>query len=297
MSILSTWDPDRLLDVLLECARIALKDWPSHQYRVKGDGTLVTERDEAIEALLTERFHAPQEGSHIIGEETCDVQGETYLRDALDQTAWIVDPIDGTAPYAHGLTSWGTSIGYARHGILEHGAIILPTTGEIYITTDEGVFWSPEIDPGMSGSDICLRPLESAPAPWTPDGMVALGQQFAKNRILPWPNPVVATGCAINVLAYLMQGHIAAYLAQVKLWDVAGVLPMLRPNGIAGCLLDGTPIDGRIDESVYVMSPGHPHRWAMRDSSLFAPMQSLDDILARVQGLDDEATVKEVRQP
>src|SRR5881396_1212792 len=82
--------------------RIAYKGSPTN---------LVTERDAQCEALIVDRLRSAFAGDAILAEETGTTAGRSGRR-------WIVDPLDGTTSYAHGLPIFAVSIALEdRHGI------------------------------------------------------------------------------------------------------------------------------------------------------------------------------------
>jgi myo-inositol-1(or 4)-monophosphatase len=80
------------------------------------------EAEHAIVAVIRESFpdHA------IMGE-------ESHAADASAQHLWIVDPLDGTTNFAHGLPHFGVSIAYYQNGQAQCGAILNPITNDWYV--------------------------------------------------------------------------------------------------------------------------------------------------------------------
>jgi myo-inositol-1(or 4)-monophosphatase len=93
--------------------------------KMKADRTLVTaadrEADQMVEAIISERY--PKDG--ILSEEKSTVFPET-------EHAWVVDPLDGTVNFSHGLVYWGVSLAHMKDGIPENGAIYFPMLNELY---------------------------------------------------------------------------------------------------------------------------------------------------------------------
>jgi myo-inositol-1(or 4)-monophosphatase len=270
------WQPERIVELLVRGGRYALDRWHEESWRLKGDGSLITDVDEQLERDLTAELESVPDGIYLIGEETVGSRGEPYVQRALAERAYVVDPIDGTAPFAHGIAYWGTSIGYMEHGRLVHGAIVIPPQNELFVTDGDRVLWTDRLDWRGTGVPE-LRVLEPRFAPWNAGGMVALGQRLVRNHTFPWPNPTSVTGCAINALAYLLIGRLAAYVGHMKLWDLAGVLPMLLRCGAQARLVDGTPVTTRVCDAVYDLDPDSPTRWALRDECLFGPPAAFAD--------------------
>lgn len=280
--MVNAWDIDAVVGLLLRCGSLAAEAQHQASWELKPDGSLITRVDRAVERVLADAFDRPSEGSYLIGEETVASRDETYLQKALDGTAWIVDPVDGTAPFAHGFSSWGVSIGYARGGRIEEGAVYLPASGELLLTSGPEVLWAQGVALRTEARSLRLTALQPRILPHTPGGMVALGQRFVRTRRFPWPNPVVVTGCAINALAYLMVGRVMGCIGFMCLWDLAGVLPMLERTGIVARLADGTPLTTSFRTGAFVLDAGRPGRWAQRDHAAFGSPAVVDALVSQV---------------
>ena len=90
----------------------------------KSDGSYVTIADREAEAYLrkhiSERF--PDDG--IVGEEEGETEGRSGRR-------WILDPIDGTFAFVHGVPFYGVLIALEIEGEMSVGVINIPVLGEI----------------------------------------------------------------------------------------------------------------------------------------------------------------------
>ncbi|MEZ5980075.1 MAG: inositol monophosphatase family protein [Planctomycetota bacterium] len=87
--------------------------------RTKGDGSIVTEVDLAVEASMRELLDElrPQDGVH----------GEEYGGDATKhEWCWTLDPIDGTRAFAAGIPTFVTLIGLFHRGLPVVGVIEQP---------------------------------------------------------------------------------------------------------------------------------------------------------------------------
>ena len=105
------WNKDGIISLLLEAGEVATRLRRNIGWEFKADRSLVTAADKEIEDLFTARLENPDAGTYLIGEETVAEKGEDYLREALREEAYIVDPIDGTVPYVFQLPNWGISVG------------------------------------------------------------------------------------------------------------------------------------------------------------------------------------------
>jgi len=127
--------PETLLDALVTAAtgladisramlRSSLGTRPASE--VKTDRSLVTALDKGIELRLREEIAAlfPDHG----------IWGEEYGRLNPDaEFQWILDPIDGTAPFIAGIPVYGTLIAVARDGVPIIGVIDLPATQDRWV--------------------------------------------------------------------------------------------------------------------------------------------------------------------
>jgi histidinol phosphatase-like enzyme (inositol monophosphatase family) len=93
---------------------------------IKSDVSLVTATDRAVEARLREMIEArfPEHG--VLGE-------ELGQRDVDAEFVWVLDPIDGTAPFVAGLPVYGTLIGLAHGGRPVLGVIDHPATDDRWL--------------------------------------------------------------------------------------------------------------------------------------------------------------------
>lgn len=88
---------------------------------------VVTEGDTACEALVRDRLAAARPGDLVLGEE-----GGTSGTPAPGQVRWIVDPIDGTVNYTHGLPWFSVSLGAEVDGRVVAGAVVEPVSGRVW---------------------------------------------------------------------------------------------------------------------------------------------------------------------
>jgi histidinol-phosphatase len=124
--------PD-LLQLAVDAAQAAsqpilagFRDPRLHQEH-KGDGSVVTEADQAAERVLREVLGAGAPHIDILGE-------EEGFEDRGSELRWVVDPIDGTISFSRGIPLFGTLIGLEERatGKALLGVISLPGLGEVY---------------------------------------------------------------------------------------------------------------------------------------------------------------------
>lgn len=119
----------RLLDQAIEWSRAAGEltlEWfnnPELSIDAKGDGSPVTQADRAAETLLRELIAAEYPEDSIIGEEFPDKVGTSGRR-------WVIDPIDGTKPFMHGVGTYSNLLYMEDDAGGAVGVINLPALGE-----------------------------------------------------------------------------------------------------------------------------------------------------------------------
>ncbi|HEU4631851.1 MAG TPA: histidinol-phosphatase [Gemmatimonadaceae bacterium] len=133
--------PATLLQAAAELARLA-GDVALRHFRTgvavetKGDGSPVTVADRAAEQAARDwvRRRFPADG--VLGEEFGVERPEARRR-------WIMDPIDGTKSFVHGVPLWGTLIAVAEGETVLAGAAYFPPMGELLAAAPgEGCWWN-----------------------------------------------------------------------------------------------------------------------------------------------------------
>lgn len=120
--------------VALAAARLAgdvLLRYFRHDLEVneKGTNDLVTNADLESEQAITTFILSKFPGHQFLAEEQ---HQELAAPDEIEHL-WIVDPLDGTTNYAHGIPHFAVSIAYYRFGVPECGVIFNPVRDELYV--------------------------------------------------------------------------------------------------------------------------------------------------------------------
>jgi len=105
-------------------------DFEAH---TKGPQDYVSSADHAVEALLRDRLQRAFASDAILGEEG---GGE------IGRNLWVIDPIDGTINFVHGVRYWCISIAFLGAGERRVGVVYDPTQDELFWATRGGGAWS-----------------------------------------------------------------------------------------------------------------------------------------------------------
>src|SRR6516164_1415430 len=127
-----------LINVMVKAARRAgrslkhdLGEIEHLQVSLKGPANFVSLADKRAEEMLYADLSKARPGYGFIGEE-----GGT--REGADKShTWIVDPLDGTTNFLHGIPQFAISIALAREGVVVAGVIYNPANDELY-TAERG---------------------------------------------------------------------------------------------------------------------------------------------------------------
>src|ERR1041385_1183403 len=267
----SAWSPLRVTELLVEASRRAVSLRKDLRWELKSDSSLVTTADREIEALMAAEFDRPERGLRLIGEETVATKGEEYIQAALEGTTYIVDPIDGTSPYAHHLPNWGISLGLLQDGRLTDGAVILPDYCLIVLSDGPRVLAGTreEGDARWTFRELSPQPVETGPS-----GIIVLTQEMMKAGRLDVPNPLVALGAAVVPLFCMPLGRFLAYVGTLRVWDLAGSLPLLDRLNFQVSRFRAEPgnrLGLEVGKEGYFLDPGDSYRWGVRGGLLACP--------------------------
>ncbi len=178
------------------------------------------ECQEVAEAVIRDAF--PEHA--ITGEEN------SRVRDGAD-VEWVIDPIDGTVNFSHGLPLWCCSVAATRAGRPLAGAVYIPSSDECFTATENG--------PALCNGDI----ISVSPVCEFSRCMVATGtlngvDDSARivrvmNDLLPRVQKIRILGAAAVDLCYVACGRLEGYVeASIYPWDIrAGQLLVERAGG------------------------------------------------------------------
>ena len=96
------------------------------QVSVKGPGDFVTASDKKVEKILIEELQKARPNYSILSEEIGKISNDESYK-------WIIDPIDGTANFLHGIPHFAISIGLEQDGEIICGIIYDPIKDEMFV--------------------------------------------------------------------------------------------------------------------------------------------------------------------
>ena len=137
ISILATSPELRVACIAAQRANeVLLKHFHSHfLIESKGGPDLVTAADREAEQSIVETLHDHYPQHVVLAEES-----HRHLGSQAEHL-WIVDPLDGTTNFAHGVSHFAVSIGYYRNGIAQCGVITNPVAQDWFLTAKGQGAW------------------------------------------------------------------------------------------------------------------------------------------------------------
>ncbi len=184
----------------------------------KGPSDFVSVADKQSEEILREYLLRIEPEAGFLGEESEEEKGSGGGR-------WIVDPLDGTTNFLHGLPHFAISVAYEREGEVELGVVYQPVTGEIFrAERGKGAYLGRQRLRVSGREDLEFALFEA--------GLRGKGRVMNLWYSLPSTVPLRSQGSAALGLAYVASGRLdACWWSGVKLWDVAAGLILVREAG------------------------------------------------------------------
>lgn len=221
------------------------------QVSVKGPSDFVSQADLRAEQTLREELDRARPGYAFLMEESGASGSEHWT------WRWIVDPLDGTTNFLHGIPHWAISIGLQRR--LPDGGTEIQA-GMVYSPVNNEMFWA-EKGIGAFMNDRRLRVSarremkEAVFATGIPFAAVTARHRLAFARTLGQLMPATAgvrrLGAAALDLAWVAAGRYEGYWELgLKAWDAAAGALIVREAGGLATTPDGTefsPVDGSND--------------------------------------------------
>ena len=209
------------------------------QVSVKGPSDFVSQADLRAEATIREELAKARPGYAFLMEESGASGGDNWT------WRWVVDPLDGTTNFLHGIPHWAISIGLQRR---QPDGTIEVAAGMVYSPAADEMFWAEK----GGGAFLNERRLRVSARRDMKDALFATGIPFAavttRNRLafartlgalMPATAGVRRFGSAALDLAWVAAGRYDGYWELgLKAWDAAAGLLLVREAG--GTVTDPT---------------------------------------------------------
>lgn len=230
------------LNVMMKAARLAgrslakdFREVENLQVSSKGAGDFVSRADIAAEKIVRETLLEARPNYGWVGEESDPVDGADPTR------RWIVDPLDGTTNFLHGMPHWAVSIALEHKGEIVAAVVYDPAKDEMFFAEKgQGAFLNNSrlrvSDRNTMIEAVFATGLPFGGRPELPEALQDLA------RLLPRTAGVRRWGAAALDLAYVAAGRYDGYWERgLNIWDIAaGVLLVREAGGLVEGIVPGT---------------------------------------------------------
>jgi myo-inositol-1(or 4)-monophosphatase len=207
------------------------------EIRLKGATDVVTRADHEVEALVAGRIRAAFPGHGLLAEEGTVLKGDEYR--------WIVDPLDGTVNFAHGVPWFAVSIALEHDGELIVGVVQSSSMGETYVAERGGGAWVSA--GGTPFARLAVSKTETLKTSLLGTGFA--GGELSRRdaalvlRFIRAARGVRNLGSAAIHLAYVAAGRLEAYWEPgLHAWDISGGVLLVEEAGGRVSDIDGSPL-------------------------------------------------------
>ncbi|MDJ0932417.1 inositol monophosphatase family protein [Breoghania sp.] len=191
----------------------------------KGPGDFVTAADTRAEKILREELQRARPGYSLLMEESGSTEG------ADPQHRFIVDPLDGTTNFMHGIPIFGISIALERQGQIVAGVIYNPVMNELFIAEKGNGTFMNNRRLRVSGRTTMTDCVIGTGIPHLGRGDHGLALMEIQH-VMGEVSAIRRAGAASIDLAWVAAGRLDGFWEHdLKPWDMAAGLLMIREAG------------------------------------------------------------------
>jgi myo-inositol-1(or 4)-monophosphatase len=255
------------LDVAREAAGLVMRILPESQaskdIQFKTPTDSVTRADREAEQLIAARIHARFPDHGLVGEEGTDTAGTGSggRGQGTGGPRWIIDPVDGTSNFAHGIPWFAISIALEDRGALQCGVVAALPLGEYFLADrGRGAF--------LVERDGALTRLRPSTTHEIGSAIVATGLpgHRYRGRHVSTISPVMMRALTVRLmgsaaihLAFIAAGRIEAFWEPgLSAWDVAAGVLLVEEAGGRVTDWSGAPLRSLEDPLLASNGPLHP---------------------------------------
>ena len=217
-----------MVKVCRKAAKILIRDFgeiENLQVSVKGPGNFVTASDKKVEKIIIEELQKARPTYSILSEEIGEINNDKSFK-------WIIDPIDGTANFLHGILHFAISIGLEHDGEIISGIIYDPIKDEMFVAEKgNGAYVNNKRMRVSSRSKLenCII-CTGGPKKDSKDRESTLEEykKFSSRVFIP----IRKLGSASLDMAYVAAGRCDGYWQKdLNYWDIAAGIVLVKESG------------------------------------------------------------------
>ena len=195
------------------------------QVSIKGPGDFVTASDKKVEKILIDELQKARPNYSILSEEIGKINNDESFK-------WIIDPIDGTINFLHGIPHFAISIGLEHDGEIICGIIYDPIKDEMFVAEKgNGSYLNNQRIRVSSRSKLenCII-FTGGPKIGVKNRELFLKEY--NNVSLKVPTSIRKLGSASLDMAYVAAGRCDGFWQRdLKYWDIAAGIILVRESG------------------------------------------------------------------
>jgi myo-inositol-1(or 4)-monophosphatase len=207
------------------------------QVSVKGPGDFVSKADLRAEQIAHAELIGTRPNYGWLAEEAGGVAGADPTR------RWIVDPLDGTTNFLHGIPHWSVSVALEHKGEIVAGVVYDPTKDEMFVAEKGSGAYLNDRRLRVSGRRDMLEMVFGTGIPFGGSPLLpGLLQELA--RLTPRTAGIRRMGSAALDLAYVAAGRLDGFWERrLNAWDIAAGLILVREaGGFVGAIGEGDDV-------------------------------------------------------
>ncbi len=195
------------------------------QVSSKGPGDFVSRADTRAEEIVRTELTEARPNYGWLGEESEEVAGADPTR------RWIVDPLDGTTNFLHGLPHWAVSIALEHKGEIVAGVVYDPAKDEMFVAEKGAGAWMNDRRLRVSGRRDMIEMIFATGVPFGGSPLLPRALRDLAD-LTPRTAGIRRWGAAALDLAYVAAGRYDGYWERgLNPWDVAAGLLLVREAG------------------------------------------------------------------
>ncbi|HYM04416.1 MAG TPA: inositol monophosphatase family protein [Stellaceae bacterium] len=204
----------------------------------KGPADFVTNADIKAEKILRQELSKARPSWGLLMEETGEIKGKD------EQHRWVVDPLDGTLNFLHGIPHFAITIAAETEGEPAAGIVYDPVRDELFWAVKGQGAYVNERRIRVSGRERLHEAVLATCLPRPGDAERQQRAQAEVAAVMPEVAEIRRFGSASLDLAYTAAGRFDGYWEwNLKRWDIsAGVLIMREAGGIVSDLDGGASV-------------------------------------------------------
>ena len=227
-----------MIDTLLEFAhkagnklKLLCKNVENIGNKTDSVESLVTQADVYVSDFFekTIKKHFSHLNYMIIDEEKMDRYGNDIF-DAVKNTEYqfVIDPIDGTLQYASGHKLYGISVGVYKNGKPLMGVVYMPELNEMVYFDGKKAYWvQNSFKKNEIKTELLPNTKSNSPIIFGHLWLWNMKSEFSLRKAV-----LVDYYSAVSQSFYPLIGKAKAYVMKLKLWDIAGAIPIAKYLGM-----------------------------------------------------------------